>query len=222
MNNWRAVVHRKMQARFGGERLEKGAQRTSSAAYPTHVLAAIQALNRLACVGETLRQALNRIAVVAPEWLQSWVPPEWFDQYRRRFEEYRLPPGKAERYALAEQIGTDGRTLLLTVYTSAAPPVKRRSILYPAWTHERMGSSACPVLGSNLSENTLPEEFEARSPIVGSLDHFQPVHMALGDAIGRLILECGGHGILVAHNALGELHQFRQSTGLSACQPWFQ
>jgi len=54
MNNWRAVVHRKVQARFGGGRLEKGAQRTSSAAYPTHVLAAIQVLNRLECVGETL------------------------------------------------------------------------------------------------------------------------------------------------------------------------
>lgn len=99
----------------------RGRQRTDS----THVLAAIQVLHRLECVGETLRQALNRIAVVAPEWLQSWVPPEWFDQYRRRFEEYRLPPGKAERYALAEQIGADGRTLLLAVYHSAAPPALR-------------------------------------------------------------------------------------------------
>ena len=76
----------------------KGRQRTDS----THVLAAIQTLNRLECVGETLRHALNRLATLAPEWLQSSVPSEWFTRYSRRFEEYRLPPGKAERYALAE------------------------------------------------------------------------------------------------------------------------
>src|SRR5829696_3667260 len=38
-----------------GLRKAKGRQRTDS----THVLAAIQVLNRLECVGETLRQALN-------------------------------------------------------------------------------------------------------------------------------------------------------------------
>src|SRR5262245_51074502 len=44
-----------------------GRQRTDS----THVLAAIHVLNRLECVGETLRQALNMLAVVAPAWLQD-------------------------------------------------------------------------------------------------------------------------------------------------------
>ena len=39
-----------------------GRQRTDS----THVLAAIHALNRLELLGETLRHALNRLAVVAP------------------------------------------------------------------------------------------------------------------------------------------------------------
>jgi hypothetical protein len=33
----------------------------------THVLAAIHALNRLECVGATLRRALNSLAVVAPD-----------------------------------------------------------------------------------------------------------------------------------------------------------
>jgi transposase len=89
----------------------RGRQRTDS----THVLAAIQVLNRLECVGEALRQALNRVAALAPDWLQRWVPAEWFDRYSRRFEEYRLPPEKADRYALAEQIGTDGRLFLLTL-----------------------------------------------------------------------------------------------------------
>src|SRR5918998_1342912 len=89
----------------------KGRQRTDS----THVLAAIQVLNRLECIGETLRHALNILATAAPDWLQSWVPLVWFDRYSRRFEEYRLPPAKPARYALAEQIGADGRQLLRAV-----------------------------------------------------------------------------------------------------------
>ncbi len=95
----------------------RGRQRTDS----THVLAAIQTLNRLECVGETLRHALNTLAAAAPTWLRSWVPAVWFDRYGRRFEEYRLPPGKSERYALAEQIGADGCQLLLAVYDPVAP-----------------------------------------------------------------------------------------------------
>jgi len=86
----------------------RGRQRTDS----THVLAAIHVLNRLECVGETLRHALNTLAVVAPEWLRSWVPGVWFDRYGQRLQDYRLPKGRDERLALAEQIGTDGRQLL--------------------------------------------------------------------------------------------------------------
>jgi len=95
----------------------KGRQRTDA----THVLAAIHVLNRLECVGETLRHALNTLAVVAPDWLGSWLPNAWFDRYGRRFEEYRLPPGKPERYALAAEIGTDGGELLRRIYDPAAP-----------------------------------------------------------------------------------------------------
>lgn len=104
---------------FREQRLLKarGRQRTDS----THVLAAIHVLNRLECVGEALRHALNQIARAAPDWLRTWVPPTWFDHYRRRFEEYRLPPGKAERYMLAEQIGTDGRRLLVALAASDTP-----------------------------------------------------------------------------------------------------
>lgn len=95
----------------------KGRQRTDS----THVLAAIQTLNRLECVGETLRHALDTLATVAPEWLQSWVPAPWFDRYSRRFAEYRLPSEKPARYALAAEIGADGQQLLSAVYAPTAP-----------------------------------------------------------------------------------------------------
>jgi transposase len=44
-----------------------GRQRTDA----THVLAAVRAINRVVCVGETMRAALNTLAEVAPEWLGS-------------------------------------------------------------------------------------------------------------------------------------------------------
>ncbi len=73
----------------------RGKQRTDS----THVLAAVVMLNRLECVGETLRHTLNVLATVAPDWLRAAIPAAWFERYTRRFEEYRLPQKKEERYA---------------------------------------------------------------------------------------------------------------------------
>lgn len=72
----------------------KGRQRTDA----THVLAAIQVLNRLECIGETLRHALNALVNAAPEWLRSWASALWFARYGWRIEEYRLPEAKTERY----------------------------------------------------------------------------------------------------------------------------
>jgi len=95
----------------------RGRQRTDS----THVLAAIHVLNRLECVGETLRHALNALAVTTPEWLRSWVPSAWVDRYGRPIAEYRLPSGRAARYALAESMGADGFHLLAAVYDPSAP-----------------------------------------------------------------------------------------------------
>ncbi len=85
-----------------------GRQRTDS----THVLAAVRDLNRLERVGETLRAALNSVAAVAPDWLQAWAPPAWYERYARRIENYHLPKTDAARQALAALIGTDGRLLL--------------------------------------------------------------------------------------------------------------
>jgi transposase len=114
----------------------RGRQRTDS----THVLAAIQVLNRLELVGEALRQALNSLATVAPDWLQSWVPAGWFDRYVHRFSEYRLPDGLAARTTLAEQIGADGRRLLAAVYAADAPAwlreVPAMETLRRAWVQQ--------------------------------------------------------------------------------------
>jgi transposase len=89
----------------------RGRQRTDS----THVLAAIRVLNRRALVGETLRHALNSLAVVPPDWLRAHAPSEWFDRYGTRVEHDHLPNTTAARVALAATIGADGRRLLLAV-----------------------------------------------------------------------------------------------------------
>ncbi len=113
-----------------------GKQRTDS----THVLAAIRTLNRLELVGETLRAALEGVAVVAPTWLQSWVPPDWFERYSRRIEDGRLPRSEAERKQYAEQIGTDGALLLTRVYEPQAPAFLREIPLIQelrlTWVHQ--------------------------------------------------------------------------------------
>jgi transposase len=87
-------------------------QRTDS----THVLAKIRAINRLMCVGEAMRLALNSLAVVAPDWLLSWSDAEWVERYGHRIEESRLPKSEGERLALAQHIGADGQRVLTACF----------------------------------------------------------------------------------------------------------
>jgi transposase len=82
----------------------RGRQRTDS----THVLAKIRALNRVLCVWETMRAALNSLAVVAPDWLRAHSHPEWVDRYGPRSEDSRSPVGEAERLAFARSDRTAG------------------------------------------------------------------------------------------------------------------
>ena len=86
----------------------KGQQRTDS----TRILGAVRNLNRLELVAESLRAALNDLAVLAPEWLQQIAPEEWYGRYGRSIENYRLPSKESERDAYAQQIGEDGDYLL--------------------------------------------------------------------------------------------------------------
>ena len=92
-----------------------GKQRTDS----TRILGAVRDLNRLEVVGESVRAALNDLAVLAPDWLQQIAPEDWYARYGRRIEDYRLPSKKAERIAYAEQVGADGAYLLKCLAESA-------------------------------------------------------------------------------------------------------
>jgi transposase len=114
----------------------RGRQRTDA----THVLATIRVLNRLECVGEAMRHALNTLAMVAPTWLRTRVPAEWVDRYAARMESYRLPSGQAERQALALTIGADGYWLLEVLGDPATPAglraVEAVQVLRQIWVQQ--------------------------------------------------------------------------------------
>ena len=114
---------------------ERVKQRTDS----THVLSAIRTVNRLESVGEMLRATLNEIAEVEPEWLQDWVPQDWYKRYGKSIEEYNLPKNKSERTVYGEQIGEDGMELLERLWQENTPRNLRQLVmverLRQQWVH---------------------------------------------------------------------------------------
>jgi transposase len=58
-------------------------QRTDS----THILAKVRAINRLMCVGEAMRFALNSLVVVAGDGLLEHSDAAWIERYGHRIEE---------------------------------------------------------------------------------------------------------------------------------------
>ena len=91
---------------------KRGMQRTDS----TEVLAAIRTLNRLELVGETLRAALNTLAVAAPEWTRDHTTLDWVERYGPRVSDYHLPTKETEREAHAMVVGADGLALLTALW----------------------------------------------------------------------------------------------------------
>jgi transposase len=114
----------------------RGRQRTDS----THVLADVRGLNRLERVGETLRAALNELAVMAPDWLHALAPAAWYERYSRRVENYRLPKTDTARLEHAAATGADGRQLLVAIDTSKEQPwlaqLPAVQILRRVWTDQ--------------------------------------------------------------------------------------
>jgi transposase len=121
-----------------------GRQRTDS----THLLAAVRALNRIEVVGETMRHALNSLAIAAPKWLRAVSPSDWQDRYARRAEDDRLPTTHAARAALAWTSGHDGWRLLSAIDHADAPLWLRElpaiGILRQVWIQNYLWDSAQP------------------------------------------------------------------------------
>ncbi len=96
-----------------------GKQRTDS----THVLARVRSLSNLACVGETLRAALDDLAVLAPEWLVQQITSDWFERYSQ-------PPRRKLSFAQsgkpAPRVGSaDRRRWEASVASARAAPSPR-------------------------------------------------------------------------------------------------
>jgi len=85
------------------------------------VLGAVRSLNRLGCAIETLRAALNALAIAAPEWLRVHADLAWTDRYAKPADDYDIPLGEAARRACAEGIGRDGHALLAATTAPDAP-----------------------------------------------------------------------------------------------------
>ena len=99
-----------------------GKQRTDS----THILSTIHERSRVEAIHETLRAALNDIAQQAPDWLQTWVPIEWYQDYGKPIDDYHLPKQRDQRTAYAVRIGQDGMTLLERLWQEDAPVLLRQ------------------------------------------------------------------------------------------------
>lgn len=122
-------------------------QRTDS----THVLGAVRSLNRLECVTETLRAALNALASAAPKWLRVHADPAWVERYGRRAGDDDVPQGEVKRQAHAEQIGCDGHRLLAAVAAPGAPAWLREipavEVLRQVWTQNFCLVADAPAAG---------------------------------------------------------------------------
>ncbi|RPI87022.1 MAG: IS1182 family transposase [Chloroflexi bacterium] len=154
--------HRLIRFRERGLLKARGKQRTDS----THVQSAIRNLNRLELVGETMRHALNTLAVSSPVWLKAHVPSEWYERYGPRFEQSRLPQKEMERENLALQIGQDGRQLMLWAYETEAPEMIRKApaveTLRCIWVQQYYIQDE--AIFWVPSDNTPPAELAIQSP----------------------------------------------------------
>lgn len=68
-----------------------------------------------------MRAALNALAVVAPEWLQTQSQPQWLERYSERIEDYPLPASDSSREQQAQLYGDDGWRLLSAVFATTSP-----------------------------------------------------------------------------------------------------
>ncbi len=119
-----------------------------------------------ALAAETLRAALNQVATVAPQWLRSVVPPQWYERYSRRIEETRLPKGEAQREAYARTVGQDGCTLLKALQAADLPQGLDQlpiiETLRRTWQRHYKGRENAPTASSDGESSQERVRFKAK------------------------------------------------------------
>jgi transposase len=142
---------------------KRGQQRTDS----THILGAIRTLNRVELVGETMRQALNTLAVTVPEWMLNHSQPEWVERYGARVNDYHLPKSETKRTAYAEQVGADGLKLLTAIWDETDLNWLRElpavGILWRVWVENYTWTGSGTLRWRNMKELP-PARIRIRSP----------------------------------------------------------
>jgi len=140
-----------------------GTQRTDS----THVQGALRRLHRLEVIGETLRAALNSLAVVVPEWLAAVVSEDWFERYSVRVEDYRFPSSEAGQHDLGLLMGRDGHFLLAHLVTESGLTWLRQipavEVLRQVWVQQFYLDTAGEV-HLRVAENSPPSSKLIHSP----------------------------------------------------------
>ncbi len=95
-----------------------GKQRTDS----THVIRAVRDLNRTELAGESVRAALEALAVAAPSWLAGVIDvAEFAERYGPRIEGWTMPRSKTKRDRLAQVFGQDALALCRAAWSDTAP-----------------------------------------------------------------------------------------------------
>ncbi|MET8332116.1 transposase, partial [Streptomyces sp. NPDC005181] len=95
-----------------------GKQRTDS----THVISAVRDLSRLELAGESVRAALEALAVAAPVWLAGQIDvTEFAERYGPRTDGWRMPSSQAKRDRLAQVFGQDALALCRAAWAEDTP-----------------------------------------------------------------------------------------------------
>ncbi|MFD5514116.1 transposase [Streptomyces sp. NPDC127051] len=95
-----------------------GRQRTDS----TYVISAVRDLNRLELAGESVRAALEALAVAAPVWLAGQIDvTEFAERYGPRIDGWRMPSSQTKRDRLAQVFGQDALALCRAAWADDAP-----------------------------------------------------------------------------------------------------
>jgi transposase len=106
------------QCREAGLIAAGGKQRTDS----THVVAAVRDLNRLELAGESVRAALEALAVAAPSWLAEHVDvAEFAHRYGPRVNSWTMPSSQVKRDRLALVFAADGYRICEAAWADRAP-----------------------------------------------------------------------------------------------------